>query len=89
MNGNNEQALFTFLKNACPPVGDSFGDPTNRLFWQPLRINDIKWNFEKFLVGPDGKPIKRWFARVNVSEVREDILKHFRQIVQKAEYLNP
>lgn len=85
VNGNNEQALFTFLKNACPPVGDSFGDPTNRLFWQPLRINDIKWNFEKFLVGPDGKPIMRWFSRVNVSEVRADILKYFSQIVQKAQ----
>ncbi|KAI7801684.1 glutathione peroxidase 3 precursor, partial [Triplophysa rosa] len=84
VNGNDEQALFTFLKNACPPVGDSFGNPTNRLFWEPLKINDIKWNFEKFLVGPDGKPVMRWFPRVNVSEVRADILKYFSQLVQKA-----
>lgn len=47
-------------------------------------INDIKWNFEKFLVGPDGKPVMRWFPRVNVSEVRADILKYFSQFVQKA-----
>ncbi|KAG1962428.1 glutathione peroxidase [Pimephales promelas] len=84
VNGDNEQALFTFLKNACPPVGESFGN-TNRLFWDPLKINDIKWNFEKFLVGPDGRPVMRWFPRVNVSEVRADILKYFRQLVQKAD----
>ncbi|MCJ8735617.1 hypothetical protein PDJAM_G00249330 [Pangasius djambal] len=75
VNGKNEQSVFTFLKNACPPVGDSFGNPAGRLFWEPLKVTDIKWNFEKFLVGPDGKPLMRWFPRVNVSEVRADIIK--------------
>ncbi|KAL7868366.1 hypothetical protein SRHO_G00097500 [Serrasalmus rhombeus] len=75
VNGEKEQSLFTFLKNACPPVGDSFGNPTNRLFWEPLKVSDIKWNFEKFLVGPNGKPLKRWFPRVSVSEVRNDIIR--------------
>lgn len=79
----NVNCLF---QNACPPVGDSFGN-ANRLFWEPLKVNDIKWNFEKFLVGPDGRPVMRWFPRVNVSEVRADILKYFRQLVnqQKAD----
>uniref|UniRef100_A0A8C1MGQ6 Glutathione peroxidase n=1 Tax=Cyprinus carpio TaxID=7962 RepID=A0A8C1MGQ6_CYPCA len=67
--------------NACPPVGDH----TKRLFWEPLRVNEIKWNFEKFLLGPDGRPVMRWFPRVSVSEVRADILKYFRQLVQKAD----
>ncbi|KAI4903854.1 hypothetical protein NFI96_034015 [Prochilodus magdalenae] len=79
VNGESEQSLFTFLKNACPPVGDSFGNPTNRLFWEPLKVSDIKWNFEKFLIGRDGKPLKRWFPRVNVSEVRSDIIRLIRQ----------
>ncbi|MBN3307958.1 GPX3 peroxidase, partial [Amia calva] len=76
VNGEKEQQVYTFLKNACPPVGDSFGNPTNRLFWQPLKMNDIKWNFEKFLIGPDGKPVKRWYPRVNVSAVRKDIIEY-------------
>uniref|UniRef100_A0AAY5KHA5 glutathione peroxidase n=1 Tax=Esox lucius TaxID=8010 RepID=A0AAY5KHA5_ESOLU len=83
VNGDTEQGLYTFLKNSCPPVGDSFGDPNDRLFWQPLKINDIKWNFEKFLVGPDGKPLMRWFPRVPVSEVRTDVLKYFRQYLSQ------
>lgn len=79
VNGKNEQEVFTFLKNACPPVGDNFGNTANRLFWEPLRISDIKWNFEKFLVGPDGKPVMRWHPTVNISEVRADIHKYLLQ----------
>uniref|UniRef100_A0A8C4T8L4 Glutathione peroxidase n=2 Tax=Erpetoichthys calabaricus TaxID=27687 RepID=A0A8C4T8L4_ERPCA len=72
VNGQNEQKVFTFLKSACPPAGDNFGD-TKKLFWEPLKINDIKWNFEKFLVGPDGKPVKRWHPRVSVNVVKKEI----------------
>uniref|UniRef100_A0AAY4E524 glutathione peroxidase n=1 Tax=Denticeps clupeoides TaxID=299321 RepID=A0AAY4E524_9TELE len=86
VNGLYEQGLFTFLKNSCPPVGDSFGNPTNRLFWEPLKVNDIKWNFEKFLVGPDGKPVMRWYPRVNVSEVRADILRFLRKLIATTGY---
>uniref|UniRef100_A0A673JP35 Glutathione peroxidase n=1 Tax=Sinocyclocheilus rhinocerous TaxID=307959 RepID=A0A673JP35_9TELE len=61
VNGVNEHALFTFLKLYIDQM--FFGNPTNRLFWEPLKINDIKWNFEKFLVGPDGRPSKQGFCR--------------------------
>lgn len=64
---------FPLVQNACPPVGDSFGDPYGRLFWQPIKLNDIKWNFEKFLVGPDGKPVMRWHPSVSMSSVRDDV----------------
>ncbi|KAK2903959.1 hypothetical protein Q8A73_010616 [Channa argus] len=80
VNGKNEQEVFMFLKKSCPPVGDSFGDPSNRLFWEPLKTNDIKWNFEKFLVGPDGKPVMRWHPSVNISEVQADIRKYLLQL---------
>uniref|UniRef100_A0A8C6XV67 glutathione peroxidase n=1 Tax=Naja naja TaxID=35670 RepID=A0A8C6XV67_NAJNA len=53
VNGENEQKIYTFLKNSCPPVVETFGD-TAKLFWSPLKIHDIKWNFEKFLVNPQG-----------------------------------
>lgn len=81
VNGQKEQSVFTFLKNSCPPVGDNFGNPTNRLFWEPLKINDIKWNFEKFLVGPDGKPVMRWHPRYQVSSVGNDIASYLRSLM--------
>lgn len=80
INGPNEQPVYTFLKNVCPPVGDSLGEVPGRLFWQPIKLSDVKWNFEKFLVGPNGKPVKRWFPEVEVSVVRRDIVAHLRQI---------
>ncbi|NXD26016.1 GPX3 peroxidase, partial [Spelaeornis formosus] len=77
VNGAKEQKIFTFLKNACPPVAEEFGNPNN-LFWEPLRNHDIKWNFEKFLVNSEGVPIMRWYHRTNISAVKNDILRYLR-----------
>ncbi|RMB96707.1 hypothetical protein DUI87_26772 [Hirundo rustica rustica] len=78
VNGAKEQKIFTFLKNACPPVAEEFGNP-NKLFWEPLRNHDIKWNFEKFLVSPEGVPIMRWYHRTNIAAVKNHIVTYLRQ----------
>lgn len=82
MNGAKEQKVYTFLKNACPPVAEEFGNPKN-LFWEPLRNHDIKWNFEKFLVGPDGVPVMRWYHRANIAVVKNDIIAYMRRQQQQ------
>uniref|UniRef100_A0A674IAC9 Glutathione peroxidase n=1 Tax=Terrapene triunguis TaxID=2587831 RepID=A0A674IAC9_9SAUR len=81
VNGEEEQKFYTFLKVRAskrplprPGLGSSsFGDP-KRLFWEPLKIHDIKWNFEKFLVGPTGRPVMRWGPRTNLAVVKNDII---------------
>ncbi|NP_001243835.1 glutathione peroxidase 6 precursor [Oryctolagus cuniculus] len=78
VNGENEQKVFTFLKNSCPPTSELLGSPRH-LFWDPLKIHDIRWNFEKFLVGTDGIPVMRWFHAAPVSTVKADILKYVEQ----------
>uniref|UniRef100_A0A8C4UTY0 glutathione peroxidase n=1 Tax=Falco tinnunculus TaxID=100819 RepID=A0A8C4UTY0_FALTI len=82
VNGAKEQKVYTFLKNACPPVAEEFGNPKN-LFWEPLRNHDIKWNFEKFLVGPDGVPVMRWYHRANIAVVKNDIIAYMREQQQQ------
>ncbi|NWV03042.1 GPX3 peroxidase, partial [Ptilonorhynchus violaceus] len=77
VNGAKEQKIFTFLKNACPPVTEEFGN-TKNLFWEPLRIHDIKWNFEKFLVSPEGVPVMRWYHRTNIATVKKDIVTYLK-----------
>lgn len=78
MNGDKEQKVFTFLKNACPPTSELLGQPA-RLFWEPMKVHDIRWNFEKFLVGPDGVPVMRWHHRTQVSTVKTDILAYMKR----------
>ena len=37
----------------------SLGNP-KFITWSPVKRSDIAWNFEKFLIGPDGAPVKRY-----------------------------
>uniref|UniRef100_A0A671F416 Glutathione peroxidase n=1 Tax=Rhinolophus ferrumequinum TaxID=59479 RepID=A0A671F416_RHIFE len=78
VNGEKEQKVYTFLKNSCPPTTELLGSPS-RLFWDPMKIHDIRWNFEKFLVGPDGVPIMRWYHRTTVSNIKMDILSYMKR----------
>lgn len=78
VNGDKEHPFFTFLKTQLPfPSDDSvslMGDPSC-IIWSPVRRNDISWNFEKFLIGPDGVPYKRYGRRFETINIREDIEK--------------
>uniref|UniRef100_A0A8C5TB65 Glutathione peroxidase 1 n=1 Tax=Malurus cyaneus samueli TaxID=2593467 RepID=A0A8C5TB65_9PASS len=63
VNGKNAHPVFTFLKEALPfPHDDPSSLMTNPqyIIWSPVCRNDIAWNFEKFLIGPDGVPFKRY-----------------------------
>ncbi|TRY99779.1 hypothetical protein DNTS_033946 [Danionella cerebrum] len=45
------------------------------IFWSPVCRNDIAWNFEKFLIGSDGTPFKRYSRRFLTSSIEGDIKK--------------
>ncbi|XP_077015573.1 epididymal secretory glutathione peroxidase-like [Tamandua tetradactyla] len=77
VNGEKEQKVFTFLKHSCPHPSEVLGSPTS-ISWEPLKVHDIRWNFEKFLVGPDGVPVLRWHHRAPVSTVRLDLLEYLK-----------
>ena len=49
-----------------------FGGSTVVL-WTPVARSDIAWNFEKFLVGPDGAPVKRYSRYFDTNEIAADI----------------
>uniref|UniRef100_A0A286Y1Q0 Ubiquitin carboxyl-terminal hydrolase n=1 Tax=Cavia porcellus TaxID=10141 RepID=A0A286Y1Q0_CAVPO len=34
------------------------------IIWSPVCRNDVSWNFEKFLVGPDGVPVRRYLIDI-------------------------
>lgn len=79
VNGANEHAIFTWLKDALPtPVGpgseEVMGDHT-RIAWDPVKRSDITWNFEKFLVNQNGVPVKRYSKSFETKDIAADIQK--------------
>ncbi|KAL1117695.1 hypothetical protein AAG570_004010 [Ranatra chinensis] len=59
VNGDNEIPLFTYLKKHCPSTRDGFGKKED-LFYHPFKNWDVRWNFEKFLIDPTGRPYMRY-----------------------------
>ena len=58
VNGDNAHPLYNFLKSANPGV---------------LGTEKIKWNFTKFLVDKDGKPVKRYAPVTKPKDIDTDI----------------
>lgn len=59
VNGKNTHPIFTYLKSE---LGGFLG-------------STIKWNFTKFLINKDGKPVKRYSPTTVPDKIEEDILK--------------
>ena len=58
VNGPGEAELYTMLKAAQPGEGET---------------SDITWNFEKFLVSPDGSVVARWAPPTTPEEIGEQL----------------
>ncbi|KAK7058688.1 glutathione peroxidase gpx1 [Halocaridina rubra] len=76
VNGTNTDPVFKFLKDQLPfPSDDSvslMGNP-QCIIWSPVCRTDIGWNFEKFLIGKDGKPFKRYSKKFETKNLQPDI----------------
>jgi glutathione peroxidase len=58
VNGDNAHPLWKHLKGEAPGV---------------LGTEAIKWNFTKFLIGRDGKVVKRYAPQTTPEEIADDI----------------
>ncbi|KAL2179012.1 thioredoxin-like protein [Thermothelomyces heterothallicus CBS 202.75] len=59
VNGDNASPLFEWLKNEKPGL---------------LGLKRVKWNFEKFLVGKDGRVKGRWASTTKPESLEATIL---------------
>ncbi|CAI9739316.1 Glutathione peroxidase 6 [Octopus vulgaris] len=73
VNGKKENGLFTYLKSYCPSPKQDFAF-VERLHYKPMSANDIRWNFEKFLINRKGKPVMRFATAVLPDEIRPYIV---------------
>lgn len=76
VNGAGTHPVFAYLKEKLPVPAD---DPTSLMkdpkyiIWSPVCRTDISWNFEKFLIGPDGEPFKRYSKSFETIQIEADI----------------
>ncbi|CAL8295311.1 unnamed protein product [Arctogadus glacialis] len=76
VNGANPHPVFAYLKDKLPyPEDDpnSLMQDPKHLIWTPICRNDVSWNFEKFLVGPEGEPFKRYSKKFPTISIEPDI----------------
>lgn len=73
VNGKDENPLFTFLKKDCPAPAGLVAKDKDAILWSPVRSNDVRWNFQKFLIGHTGRPEKRYSADTEPEEIVKDI----------------
>jgi len=57
VNGKQTHPLYLYLKSKQPLDGN----------------NDIRWNFEKFLINRNGNPVKRFSPKTKPAELVDDI----------------
>ena len=81
VNGDDAHPLFVFLKTQKGFGGFDVNDQRAKFMDDMLRKrdadydknSDIKWNFTKFLVGRDGKVLKRYEPTESISDIETDI----------------
>jgi len=81
VNGKDEDAIFTFLKSRCASPMGLIANRTD-ISWTPIRNNDISWNFQKWLVGHDGHPYRRYTSRTPPLMLENDILELINRCVK-------
>jgi len=72
VNGKDAHPLFKYLQASCDSPGINFLQK-EALFYTGLTSRDIRWNFEKFLIGKDGVPVYR-FDPMNVPSSLEPFI---------------
>jgi len=70
--GENQHPLYSYLVRNCPPTRNYFAPP-ERLGYKPIMQQDIRWNWEKFLVGRDGRVLKRYDGGTKPAEIEPDV----------------
>jgi len=56
----------------CEAILKLLADP-NLITWKPINRSDIAGNFEKFLISPDGVPVKRYSYNLLPIDTEDDI----------------
>ena len=87
VNGELAHPLYVWLKAEKGFGGFDLNDKVGKMMDAMLRKqdadydkkSDIKWNFTKFLVGRDGKVLKRYEPTDKMSDIEADVIRELNQ----------
>ena len=54
-----------------------------KLYYEPYHQDDIRWNFEKFLIDERGQPVRRYLSALDPMEIVPDIDALLRKIQEE------
>merc|ERR1712126_201025 len=72
VNGKNQNPIYKWLKDRCPSVREEF-QASYKLYYEPYHQDDIRWNFEKFLLDYNGQPMRRYDESLDPLSIVPDI----------------
>ena len=77
VNGPDADPLYQYLRAAAPgdfgPAYGGFYDAISKIRPEADGTDEVKWNFTKFLVGKDGKVLKRYEPPVAPADIAADL----------------
>jgi len=75
VNGDNAHPMMVHLREACPPPMQIFFEPSHKwlMGYETKNANDVRWNFEKWLIKKDGMPFRRYAHWTSPEEIQADI----------------
>lgn len=74
VNGNASQPIFDYFKRYCPYIeATKEFEKACAIDYEPKTPTDLRWNFEKFLIGADGYVVRRYSHKVNPAIIVADI----------------
>ena len=45
----------------------------DKLYYEDMATTDIRWNFEKFLIDTEGRPVMRYSEKYDPENIEEDV----------------
>jgi len=72
VNGEDAHPIMVHLREACPPPMQKFMTISD-LMYDDHSANDVRWNFEKWLIDKHGKPFRRYTPWTTPGEMQTDI----------------